>query len=106
MKLRIKPIQQSVSSDDGRCNAHAIAISPLLKRAALSVMLLMMPLAAWAHDDDGPPVPLDPQAQKMQLTVLGVVVAAAVLVVGWYFVRRWQIMHSGATKYGSGPDQD
>jgi len=70
------------------------------------MLLLLMPLAAWAHDDDGPPVPLDPQAQKMQLTVLGVVVGSVVLVVGWYFMRRWQITHSGATKYGSGPEQD
>jgi hypothetical protein len=73
-----------------------------MQTIGVAVALLMLPLAAWAqHSDDEHNQPLDPQAKALQLWTFGAVALVVVLGVGWYWLRRWQIVRSGKSVDGS-----
>ncbi len=71
----------------------------------LTLALCLLPLAAWADDDDKP-IPLDPQTKQAQLITFGVVGGLVLAVVIFYFVRRWQLMRSENYREGYERDQD
>ena len=63
----------------------------------LTVLLTLLPLAARAQDEDEAPTPLDPHARAIQLWTYGLLALGAGLLVGWYWLRRWQITRAGQT---------
>jgi predicted secreted protein len=67
-------------------------------------MFLVLPLIARADDDEN--VPLSPQQLAAQRTVLGVIGAIVLLLVGFYLFRRWQTVHSGNIIEGGYGDDD
>jgi hypothetical protein len=75
----------------------------LTRTIPLLCLLLALPVAAWADDDDKP-IPIDPKTAAMQNRIIGVVVLLVCLAIGWYYLRRWQIMRGGGTSGGSERD--
>ncbi len=76
------------------------------RAVAATVLLALMPLAAWAQDDDDKPTPLDPQSKAIQLWVFGAVAAAVLLFVIWYLLRRRATLRSGRIVEGESQSQD
>ena len=72
----------------------------------LALILCLLPLAAWAHDGDEPPIPIDPQTQRAQLITFGVVAALVVGFALFYYIRRWQLLNSDKFQEGYSRDED
>lgn len=72
-----------------------------VKMGALTLTLLLLPIAAFAQDADEKPTPPDPHAMAMQNTVYAVVLGLVALGAAWYWWRRWQITHSGNSVDGT-----
>lgn len=67
------------------------------RTSVLTLVLVLLPLIAFAQDDHDKPVPLDPQAQRIQLWTYGVVALGLTLLLVWYLVRRWQLRNAPVT---------
>ena len=83
-------------------------LKPFLNRwraLGMTLMLFLVPLAAWAHDEDEKPVPMDPQTQRAQLLTFGAVAVIVIAVAIFYYIRRWQLMHSDKVQEGFRPDE-
>lgn len=59
-----------------------------------SVALALMPTVVLAQDADSKPTPIDPKTAAAQNQILGVIGLMIVLAVGWYYLRRWQIVRA------------
>ena len=81
-------------------------IGARIRPVGLALLLILLPLAAWAHDDDEKPVPLDPATQRAQLLTFGVVGGLVLAVAVFYYVRRWQLMRSDKFQEGFERDED
>ncbi|HZT42287.1 MAG TPA: hypothetical protein VFA07_08855 [Chthonomonadaceae bacterium] len=78
-----------------------------IQALVLTLFFTLLPLVAWAQEgDEDKPIPLTPQAKAAQLTVFGVIGLLVCLGIAWYFIRRWQILHSGNTVHGTDQRQD
>ena len=71
----------------------------------LAFGLLLLPLAALAHEDDNPPPALDPQVLNYQRWIYGFIGLGVTLFLAWYWVRRWQLRNAPGVS-GSSQNQD
>jgi hypothetical protein len=73
--------------------------------ALLSTLLLLaLPLAAWADDDEK--ITVDPKTAAQSNQIIGAILLVACLGVVWYYFRRWQITRSGNQVHGTNRNQD
>ena len=81
------------------------ALFPVLRGFGIAMALGLLPVVAFAHDDDAP-APLDPKSKAEQLTSLGVIAAVVALGLALYLYRRWQAASSTNVVHGFEGDQD
>ncbi len=84
---------------------QSIGVAGAIRACALLCAFMVLPLAAWADDDDKP-VPIDPQTAAAQNWAIGIVLGLVCLSVIWYNLRRWQILRSGNQVHGDSRHQD
>jgi len=67
---------------------------------------LLLPVIAFAHDDDDKPQPMNAHDKSIQSWAWVMIAALIVLPIVWYQFRRWQILRSGSQSHGTGYHQD